>query len=89
MDTSRVWLLDASKRISAAMENRIAPTDPTKMTASLFRHLKFERQFVLLIGRCFLFPGPPVVDDKMNFRIFRRSRYHVIGENYYERLSFH
>jgi hypothetical protein len=34
-DTSRVWLSDVSTRISAAMAKRIAPMDPTRMTASL------------------------------------------------------
>jgi hypothetical protein len=34
-DTSRVWLLDVSTRISDATAKRIAPTDPMRMTASL------------------------------------------------------
>jgi hypothetical protein len=35
MDTSRAWLLDVSKRISAVTGKRIAATDLTRMTASL------------------------------------------------------
>ena len=34
-DTSRAWLSDVSTRIGAVTEKRIAPTDPTRMTASL------------------------------------------------------
>ena len=38
-DTSRVWLSDVSKRISAVTAKRIAPTDPTRTTASVIHFL--------------------------------------------------
>jgi hypothetical protein len=38
-DMSRVWLLDVSTRISAAMAKRIAPMDPTRTTASVIHFL--------------------------------------------------
>ena len=55
------------------MANRIVPMDPTKTIASL----SLLNMFVNLNWLIILFLGPPAEDDRMEFRIFRRSRYHV------------
>ncbi len=78
MDTSRVWLPDVSTRIGAVTGKRIAPTDPTRMTASLFRHCTVQTPPMIywLLMFDYKIPGPRV-EDRMEFRFMRWSRNHV------------